>query len=101
MSPVNPSDKEQEYFARQEMERRQREQKEQSEKMAAEEKKRLKELHWMRCPKDGMELAEFEFRGIKLDRCGQCGGVWFDPGEMEEMLSREDDFFSKLKTFFG
>lgn len=101
MSPVSPSDKEQEYFARQELERRQREQKELTAKMATAEKERLKELHWMRCPKDGMELAEFEFRGIKLDRCGTCGGVWFDGGEMDAMLSREGDFFSRLKTFFG
>lgn len=100
MSPVNPSDPEEEYFARQEMERRKREQAERAARMADEEREQLKALHWMKCPKCGMDMANFEFRGITLDRCGSCGGVYFDAGELEELLGQKGDFFDRFKKLF-
>jgi len=73
--PVKPSEAEEEYFARQEFERRRRDAEERARKLAAEERTRLKELHWMRCPKCGMELAEVTFRGLRIDRCTSSAGV--------------------------
>jgi len=45
---------------------------------AAAEAKRL-------CPADGTTLAKEIVHGIIIDRCPNCGGVWFDRGEMERM----------------
>ncbi|HVR44450.1 MAG TPA: zf-TFIIB domain-containing protein [Thermoanaerobaculia bacterium] len=101
MPPVKPSESEEEYFARQEMERRRNSQKEIEARMKDEERARLKELHHMRCPKCGMELSEYEYRDIKLDRCSSCGGIWFDQGEMEELLGKGRDFFERFKSLFG
>ena len=47
------------------------------------EKKRLKDLHWMRCPKCGMELRTMRFRDVNVDRCFNCHGTWLDEGELE------------------
>jgi hypothetical protein len=87
--PEKPSDKEEEYFARQEYERRKREADLRAQDMAQEERRRLQELHRMRCPKCGMELAEVAFRDLKVDRCTACGGVWLDAGELERVARTE------------
>ncbi|HEX6161553.1 MAG TPA: zf-TFIIB domain-containing protein [Thermoanaerobaculia bacterium] len=84
-----PSKAEDEYFARQELERRKKWAAEQAAKMKTEEKEKLKNLHWMKCPKDGMDLATIEFHGVKVDQCATCGGIFFDAGEVEQMLQHE------------
>jgi hypothetical protein len=98
--PGQPSDQEQEYFAREEIKRRKKEQEALAARMADEEKHRLAELHYMHCPKCGMNLKEFEFRGVKLDRCDNCGGVFFDEGEMEQLLQRNEDFLGRFRSLF-
>lgn len=74
---------EEEYFLKHEMELRRKAQAAHEHKLKADEKKRLKELHYMCCPKCGMELTEIEFRGIRVDKCFSCEGTWFDAGEVE------------------
>ena len=41
----------------------------QARQIKQDEKKKLKELHWMRRPKCGMELVEIDFDGIKVEKC--------------------------------
>jgi hypothetical protein len=42
---------------------------------------------WNICPHCGEPLEESEFGGIKADRCEACGGIYFDRGELELLLS--------------
>lgn len=84
-----PSKAEDEYFARQELERRKKWAQEQAAKMAVDEKEQLKQLHWMKCPKCGMDLKEIEVHGVKVDQCANCGGVFLDAGEMEQIEKHE------------
>ena len=84
-----PSKAEDEYFARQELERRKKWAQEQAGKMAVEQKEQLKQLHWMKCPKCGMDLKEIEIHGVKVDQCASCGGVFLDAGEMEQIENHE------------
>jgi len=84
-----PSKAEDEYFARQEIERRKQWAKEQSAKMATAEKDRLKQLHYMKCPKCGMDMSTIELQGVSVDQCPSCGGIFFDKGEIDEMLKAE------------
>lgn len=81
-----PSKAEDEYFVRQELERRKQWAKEQSAKMAVEEKKRLRDLHYMKCPKDGMDLQTVELHGVKIDQCATCNGIWLDAGELDQLI---------------
>jgi hypothetical protein len=78
-----PSEKEEEYFARVEFERKRKLEEEKHGKLKEEDKKRLKELHYMRCAKCGMELIEIDYKGIKVDKCSECEGIWLDAGEFE------------------
>ncbi|HYI13187.1 MAG TPA: zf-TFIIB domain-containing protein [Thermoanaerobaculia bacterium] len=85
-----PSKAEDEYFARQELERRKKWAQEQAGKMATEEKERLKQLHYMKCPKCGMDMKEIELHGVKVDQCANCGGIYLDAGELEQLTKHED-----------
>ncbi len=95
---MKPSEKEDEYFARTEFERKKKIEEEKHKRLAQEEKKKLKELHYMRCPKCGMELIEIDYKGIKIDECSECEGIWLDTGELETVSKLEK---SGLDKFFG
>ena len=96
-----PSESEEEYFARMEFERRSRDAEARAAKLATEERTRLKDLHYMRCPKCGMELAEIAFRSIRIDRCTACGGVFLDPGELDLLTEAEPEgVLSRLGGLF-
>jgi len=88
-----PSQKEEEYIFKQEMKKLQKAAQEEAEKQAEKEKEQLKELHWMRCPKCGMELKEISFRNVNVDKCFSCGGVWLDDGELEQLAGKESEGF--------
>jgi hypothetical protein len=63
------------------------------------EKKRLKELHYMCCPKCGENMQEIELHAIKIDKCFSCGGVYFDDGELETFIEKNKGSF--VKNFFS
>ena len=88
--PHKPSEKEQEYFVQQELEQIRNARRKAAKETAEKELQRLKELHWMRCPKCGMELSEIDFRGVMVDTCFHCGGVFFDQGEVQKVLDQEN-----------
>jgi hypothetical protein len=96
-----PSEKEEEYFVQMEFERKKKVEDKKHQKLREEEKKKLRDLHFMRCPKCGMELIEIDYRGIKVDKCSGCQGVWLDAGELEAAAGLEkttlDRFFSVFK----
>ena len=95
-----PSEKEEEYFARMEFERRKKLEEEKHGKLKEEDKKRQKELHYMRCPKCGMELIEIDYKGVKVDKCSECEGVWLDAGELEAISKFEKTGLDKLFSVF-
>jgi len=93
--------KEDEYFARIEFDRRKEKLAAQSHRMEHEEKKRLKDLHWMRCPKCGMEMVEIDFEGIKVDKCSSCLGIFFDDGEIHQLVDKnKPGFLRRLSSIF-
>lgn len=96
--PRKPSEKEDEYFARMEYERRRNSLNEMEAKMEAEEQEKLKELHYMHCPKCGMNLIEIDYRGIRVDKCSSCEGIWLDAGELETISKLEK---TGLDKWFG
>jgi uncharacterized protein len=98
---MKPSEKEEEFFARMEFEKKKKIEEEKHQRLAGEEKTRLKQLHYMQCPKCGMELIEIDYKGIKIDECSECEGIWLDAGELETVAKLEktglDKFFSIFK----
>ena len=98
--PDKPSEKEEEYFAKLEFERKTKLEKKKHLEMKEAEKKRLKDLHFMRCPKCGMELLEVSYKGIAVDKCSECEGVWLDAGEFESASRLEKNSLNKLFDVF-
>ena len=68
------------------------------------EREKLRQLHWMKCPKCGGDMEEIEYVSIKIDKCKECEGVFFDAGELDElMLKKQEDrksFFRQLGGLF-
>jgi Zn-finger nucleic acid-binding protein len=60
------------------------------------ERERLKALHFMKCPKCGMGLIEIDYRGIKVDKCSACEGVWLDSGELDAVAGLEKSVLDGL-----
>jgi len=95
-----PSEKEEEYFARIEFEKRKKAEEEKQIKLAEKEKGELRKLHFMKCPKCGMELIEINYKGIKVDKCSSCEGIWLDAGELEAVAKLEKTRLDKLFSVF-
>ena len=132
--PIKPSEKEEEYFARMEYERKKTiEQKKLTEESLSllltnlsvederqkkldqfrdkgskfvfnpdeeEKKEKLKDLHFMKCPKCGMQLIEIDYKRIKVDKCSECEGIWLDAGELETISKLEKKGLDKLFSVF-
>lgn len=91
-----PSESEQEYIARIEYRRRKEAEEEKQRQMAKEEKRRQKELHFMHCPKCGMQLIEIDYKSLKIDRCSACEGVWLDAGELEAAVELDKGMLGRI-----
>ncbi len=59
---------------------------------ANERKRQMLEQHkgkayWMKCPKCGSDLTEEVLEQVvRIDICGECGGQFFDRGELDLLL---------------
>jgi hypothetical protein len=95
-----PSRNEDEYFAKQELERRKKWAAEQSAKMAEGEQEKAKQAHWMKCPKCGWDLQEISLHGVKVDQCAHCGGIFLDAGELEQFGKHEEGVMSRVFSIF-
>jgi uncharacterized protein len=56
-----------------------------------EDSKRLRDLHFMKCPKDGHDMVEEDLGGVTIDRCSFCEGIFFDAGEMERLYPKPEE----------
>ena len=97
---MKPSEKEEEYFARMEFERKKKIEEDKHGQLLTEEKKKLQELHYMKCPKCGMELIEIDYKSIKIDKCSECDGIWLDAGELDAVSRLEKTGLDKLFSVF-
>jgi ribosomal protein L37AE/L43A len=100
MAIHKPSELEDEYIARQEFERKKKQEEEKRKELDREERARLKDLHFMRCPKCGMELIEVKYKSVDIDQCSNCHGVWLDAGELDAVAEMEKGALDKLFTVF-
>jgi hypothetical protein len=98
--PIKPSENEEEYFARQEAERRRKVAEERQAKLIEEERERERALHFMKCPKCGMQLEEIAFGDVQVDKCFSCEGIWLDQGELERIQTKEAGFMGRLLSAF-
>jgi len=84
-----PSQNEEEYFLRLEVERIEKLRKKHQAGMAEQERKRRKELHYMCCPKCGMDMTTSTLAGVEIDLCPDCRGIYLDAGELDKILEEK------------
>lgn len=94
-----PSDRPDEYAAREELAKRRQAHADRVAELAEQERADRKQLHWMCCPKCGSQLEEIQFRGVKVDKCFGCGGVYLDDGELEQ-LAGKPGWLDAMRSFF-
>ena len=85
---------------REELSRRRAARERDQDELTADERARLRALHWMRCPKCGLLLDEITFRGVKVDKCFGCGGVYLDDGELEQ-LAGKPGWFDAMRLYLS
>jgi ribosomal protein S27AE len=95
--PVKPSEQEEEYFARLEFERRKQALAEQQPPADVEATQQQAAVTQFRCPKCGASLVATHYKGIEIDKCSRCQGIWLDSGELERMLAEEPGLLRALK----
>jgi uncharacterized protein len=85
MTTDKPSRNEDEYFVKQDAEllRKQRAQAEAALRDAE------RKSHYMKCPKDGYDLASSVYHGVQIETCPHCSGMWLDAGEVEAVSHEE------------
>lgn len=98
--PVKPSEREDEYFARLECERRKHALATQSAE-AVEERQQQEWAAAFRCPKCGAVLVAVPYKGIEVDTCSHCQGLWLDCGELAKVLEGDQGFLGTLKRIFA
>ncbi len=85
MTTDKPSRNEDEYFVKQDAELL-RKQRAQTDAAALDAERRT---HYMKCPKDGYDLASSTYHGVQIETCPRCAGMWLDAGELEAVAHEE------------
>ncbi len=49
----------------------------------------IRELCGNRCPKCGDEIQSNTFRGVPLDQCPSCGGIWLGPNDLKILAEKD------------
>lgn len=99
MSSDKPTKSEDEYFAKEDAEKAKRLKEKLRLEITEEQRQNIKNICHMKCPKCGGDLNEMVFRGIKIDKCNSCSGVWLDNGELEKLAGPGEK--SSLREIIG
>jgi len=99
---MKPSKVEDEHIWVEEMRRRMAKLAKEQQAHSEAEKLRMKEAHWMHCPKCGQKLAAEKCGAVEIDVCPSCKGVWLDMGELGRIAEGESQgsFFNRCLRLF-
>ena len=79
---------------------REKREQERAQQEVAGERERLRQLHYLKCPKCGHDMREEVLDGVSVDRCTFCEGLYFDAGELDRVLLKKGEerkgFFRRL-----
>lgn len=53
----------------------------------------------MKCPSCNEVLLMSEKNNIEIDYCPNCRGIWLDRGELEKIIERSADHYSKKENY--
>lgn len=52
----------------------------------------------MRCPLCNVSMREVDRRGVRIDVCPECRGVWLDAGELDKLLATGEAWESEYRS---
>jgi uncharacterized protein len=93
-------DQEERYFAQREAELRRRRREEFREQIELSERDKLREQHYMHCPKCGQVLKEILYHEVPVDICPFCQGMWLDKGELEQLSAKTGGIVGFFRSMF-
>jgi len=102
--PNLPSENEERFFKEHELKLRMEHLQREQQALAESEKRRLKELHFMHCPKCGQKLTPENYGNVEVDVCPSCKGMWLDAQELEQIVENtriSKTFRNFLNTLLG
>lgn len=97
---VKPSHSEEDFFAREDAQKKKQLAAEVRKRFEDAERDRLKEIHFMHCPRCGMELQTVTYKGVMVDKCFSCGSVTLASEDLEKISHESGDFLSGLVSLF-
>lgn len=53
----------------------------------------------MKCPNCQTTLMITEKQNIEIDYCPDCRGIWLDRGELDKIIERSADHYSKKENY--
>ena len=53
----------------------------------------------MKCPSCNETLLMSDKKGVEIDYCPSCRGIWLDRGELEKIIDRSDAHYSKKENY--
>jgi hypothetical protein len=68
--------------------------------MASSELAQLKTLHWSHCAHCGFEMHPIVFKGVTIQQCPNCNGIFLEAGELEVLAGKEGGFISAVLSIF-
>ncbi|MBM7118508.1 zf-TFIIB domain-containing protein [[Archangium] primigenium] len=89
-----PSTPEEAYFQHEEIEKKRKLAFEQAQRLQIQQREELKALHYMKCPKCGLDLQPVVRADVEIDTCFNCHGIFLDAGELEvlqKQMKHEND----------
>jgi len=99
--PVKPSQTEDEFFVKEDVEKKRKLARKVAKDLAASEKEKLRHLHFMHCPKCGMKMQEVRMRGMDVEVCFACGGIFLDKGEIDVIAApQQKGIMSAILNWF-
>ena len=52
----------------------------------------------MKCPKCAIEaMNQFLVKGLAVERCSSCSGIWFDARELSQLLAEDAGYVASLR----
>lgn len=100
MQSKKPSEAEEEFFAREEAEKKRKLALSQAKSLADAERQRLQALHHMRCPGCGLALSQLALNDVMVDRCFNCHGMFLNEEAVKKLLGHEG-YWSRMMHFFA
>jgi hypothetical protein len=81
---------EEDYFRKQDQEKLRAMREETESKKSAAEAEDRRQRHHFKCGKCGSDMSTQIFKGIEIEVCGECNAVLLDPGELEELVGKDE-----------